>query len=52
VERVAPSGRDLFAAGLSTGGFAVNAVQAAANAAAEIPMWVSPSHDPEGCVSC
>jgi len=32
---------DLFAAGLVTGGFAVNADQAAAIAAAEIPLWVT-----------
>jgi predicted peptidase len=32
---------DLFAAGLVTGGFAVNAEQAAAIAAAEIPLWVT-----------
>ncbi|MFB4285652.1 hypothetical protein ACBJ59_61070 [Nonomuraea sp. MTCD27] len=32
---------DLFAGGLVTGGFAVNAEQAAAIAAAEIPLWVT-----------
>ncbi|WP_203928256.1 hypothetical protein [Virgisporangium ochraceum] len=32
---------DLFAGGLVTGGFAVNAGQAAAIAAAEIPLWVT-----------
>jgi predicted peptidase len=32
---------DLFAGGLITGGFAVNADQAAAVAAAEIPLWVT-----------
>ena len=32
---------DLFAAGLVTGGFAANAEQAAAIAAAEIPLWVT-----------
>jgi predicted peptidase len=32
---------DLFAAGLVTGGFAVNAEQASAIAAAEIPLWVT-----------
>jgi predicted peptidase len=32
---------DLFAAGLVTGGFAVNAEQATAIAAAEIPLWVT-----------
>jgi predicted peptidase len=32
---------DLFAGGLVTGGFAVNADQAAAIAAAEIPLWVT-----------
>jgi predicted peptidase len=32
---------DLFAAGLVTGGFAVNAEQAAAIAAAETPLWVT-----------
>jgi predicted peptidase len=32
---------ELFAAGLVTGGFAVNAEQAAAIAAAEIPLWVT-----------
>jgi predicted peptidase len=32
---------DLFAAGLVTGGFAVGAEQAAAIAAAEIPLWVT-----------
>ncbi|GAA4727078.1 hypothetical protein Prum_011000 [Phytohabitans rumicis] len=32
---------DLFAGGLVTGGFAVNADQATAIAAAEIPLWVT-----------
>ncbi len=32
---------DLFAGGLVTGGFAVNAEQAAAIAAAEVPLWVT-----------
>jgi hypothetical protein len=40
-------GPDLFAAGLVTGGFAVNAEHAAAIAAAEIPLWVTHGVSPD-----